>query len=717
MDVHDESYFFLRKQTPEHSSELGCTVPTEGNPFASILNEVFIHQPAVYASFNTTGLTAPPCQSELAHEFYWAYYQVPSIQYYTAKDLRRPVLLDDLLANLTADVPENGKNRISYLLGEVGVGKTALINYIITKYGRQFISHHNIWFVRVDLERGNALSHNTRPELLNSIVDKVLRVIRQNPNLHNNDVEILAKKTQVAGLFTPFPADDPRKDVAVPRELKSLGIKQYQALMTALVELVNLIRKKVGFRLLLILDNLDVVVHGRDRELFHSEGRNLITALQDGICELVQTFFHDTTILGSMGAAILIVMRKDSYDSLRHTGATSLPVFEPGKLDAFWLDAPEWAKVIKSRLNLLSYRIDRLTDGVAKEQAIIVLAKLQRHFDSNEHRQLKAHIEKLTNHGCRAMMRFYSRHAALLHFGFKGSRSMEYPAIGLITFMLGNYRRFSQMLSAFPNVYLVNLLGRNASLSSHPHVYWLKRMILEYLMSIPPDGLITCGNVITTFCTGHRAYPEHVVRECLGSLADVNSSNLVLVDRTTFNGGTDIIAVSMTDRGRYFMEHIVDLFSYLQLIVDDWLLPLPLIKDSKSDINFRGDFAYQNSSDYEYIYNEISDFPKSSSRVVYWKARQTLQFLETLAAALEYEQEHYKDCFLRLEERGVYPPKIDAIQSKVMAEVLLVSKDMPDAENVRNILESFPSRKETIFQQSYASFKNAERSRVAHLLK
>jgi hypothetical protein len=49
--------------------------------------------------------------------------------------------------------------------------------------------------------------------------------------------------------------------------------------------------------------------------------------------------------------------------------------------------------------------------------------------------------------------------------------------------MLYGHRRFSQFLSYFPNIYLVN-----AQNCEHPHSYWLKRLIVAFLQKKNETG-------------------------------------------------------------------------------------------------------------------------------------------------------------------------------------------------------------------------------------
>ncbi|MEO8496372.1 MAG: hypothetical protein ABI614_14990, partial [Planctomycetota bacterium] len=194
---------------------------------------------------------------------------------------------------------------------------------------------------------------------------------------------------------------------------------------------------------------------------------------------------------------------------------------------------------------------------------------------TDHHRSLSEQITAIASLGLRQMMTFYADYSWIRTghtYGLTGPIArfaQQYP-VGLMTFILGGNRLFSQVFSRFPNIYLVNAKissSLHGPPSPHTHSYWLKRLIVHYMAGRDRDIEITASRIFDVFHADGMGYERHLIEECLGSLQEANCSNMLRVEhgRLAHLDDLQVSRMYLTQRGLNCAEYIFDRFFYLQL--------------------------------------------------------------------------------------------------------------------------------------------------------
>jgi hypothetical protein len=132
--------------------------------------------------------------------------------------------------------------------------------------------------------------------------------------------------------------------------------------------------------------------------------------------------------------------------------------------------------------------------------------------------------------------------------------------------------------------------------------------------------------------------------------------------------GVDKIA--LTVRGKHCRTHIFDRFFYLQLIVDDPLLPIPRALLDEFRFSHKPD-------DYGYIVELTGRaFRERARAMVARKATQVLLFLRVLQESVKHEEECYRECIKELRLHKVEIPAPYQISQGVMRELRAISEEL-----------------------------------------
>ncbi|MFC2170099.1 hypothetical protein ACFLRM_06015, partial [Acidobacteriota bacterium] len=573
MRVEETEYILDRNPTDEHYKlTLPDFLPKDEKAYSREIDLVFCHQKAVCQDENPNEHDI----NKYARYFYKFCYKKHEI-------LRRhgpiKVTIDEFIYDVILDNSGEQSNELSFLLGKVGVGKTAFINYLFTVLLRKHIESKRLWFLRLDLHGACHGDIRDSDGLCYSLIRKLERVINQNKYLIDG-----YKKSEIAWQALLQTLDGDCKINKLMKDFKNL---------------VALIDRETGRRLFLVFDNIDFMCHKNDRALFKDDENTGDKPFLINLHKFVGNFMYDG-IWGNLGASILFVTRFDSYDIICKTDKTD-GYMSRKDLKCFTLEPPKWEEVLSSREELLNFGISLLAKEKKKKkfEDITRIIKDQMDYTPPEPGSLSlaSNILELTNYGLRELMQFFSQYAWLGKEEKAGRLIHKYP-LGLIGFMLNKWCRYSQMNAYFPNIYLVNIEQRGKDDSrehEHPHSYWLKRMIAALIYK----ELTYKGPTYISIFTGSKGdgYGEKEVRECLGSLSEANLSNMAIVTRERnplFSEQLKVKGIELTARGKHCMNHIFDKFFYLQLIVDDYLLPFPRC--------IRSDFEFdQHRLNYSYI--------------------------------------------------------------------------------------------------------------------
>ncbi|MBI4454753.1 MAG: hypothetical protein HY644_02520 [Acidobacteria bacterium] len=656
-------YFKVWRSTPAHTNNIVNYIDEPHRDFADLIREVFFHQRAVFpGSDGRDGGEKPKTRdpSVLAAHFYETCYRKPKLHYgYGVEGSEASV--DAFVKRVILSDEQERRNKLFYLIGNVGVGKTALVNYLISRILPAYVQQGRIWFLALDLERvmegvqGGAELRLEPAEVFRQLVVKTSRVLEQNAYLTEGNER--AKKL-AAELFGG------RMDASSKEE-------EYLQLALNFTKFVNAIGQIRERRLILIFDNIDYIVHLADRGLYRPENRRNDMPIISDLIAFVRTFVHPRE-LGHLGANVLFVTRSDSYKILTQQNTISLPpMMHQDVADAFTLASPDWNEILDARTDLIKYAAKLEPASRRTDDFIEAISAIKGHLACAPEAgatSLLGHLKAITNAGLREAMRFFAQYGWIggKETGFEGPihRFLHQYPVGLLTFMLNQKCRFHQTTSRFPNVYLVFIPPGEGPITNyeHRHTYWLKRLVLGMVCSevkTHPD------EIVKIFHDDGKGYEEHLIYEVLGSLTESNGSNCIFAERSRHPRGSELQFdyIGPTLRGTHCLNEIFDKFFYLQLIVDDSLLPIPRVVWEEFDFD-------RHRLDYHYVaVTDEAEYGKAAREMIRLKARQVLVFLEVLESSLEIETELYSGVFQHLRLLNVDIPNVSKIRLSVIREL------------------------------------------------
>jgi hypothetical protein len=649
MDSNDSEYFETRKPRPTDAQKIRNSNSHADMEFARKVESVFGHHSAIFdPPPHTAGLESP---SALAAKFYSDCFPLPKLKRGMGGD---ELTVEKFLETILSSIPDRKRNCLFYLLGDVGAGKTAFINYLITRYGKQWVND-SILFLRIDIFLVGENEILTPQHLLDDLVEKLLRITAE-------------RKTDFAlGERTISALDD-------LKEARKSG----DDVAHALAVFARTAREESGKRLLLFIDNIDYLYHLSDRIAFFPNREEEDSAAIKAVAHIVRAFVHDGAggVLSELGANVIFALRPDSYDIL----GESLRLFpDPSTLfdqSAFELTSPDWHEVFEGRKGLLEHAIAK-SEKPGKQRVLegmldAIEADLNERPDVRDFSVIE-HLVRLAKFGLRDVMGFFAQYSWLEGTGSTQrderigiERLLHSYPVALLAFILGGNRRFNQFRSTFPNIYLVSVQDSDKyGFAEHPHSYWLKRLILEVIGSEQRNNRIVRPRDIVNLFSGQGSgvYMEGLVFACLGSMQDTQVSYLIKTHRRSLANDyrCPIEDITLSRRGEDALENVFDRFFYLQLIVNDYMLPIPRCLHSE----------LQNTSlDYGYFGLPPSQYTEKAREMIKAKASQVLFFLEVLEISLKCEEEKYSRAFLRVKRvLGSAFPDVSRIKSGIEKEL------------------------------------------------
>lgn len=682
----ETNYILPRTETDHHVKyKIPDTRTRDEREYYREIGIVFDHQKAIYV---------PPSPSDteetiLARKFYQSCYVQPTL---LRESGPHKCSVNEFIDEVVLTHQGDSRNVFRYLLGDVGVGKTAFINYLLTTQLQMHIERGAIWFVRLDIHEACHGQIQDLPFICKRFARQIGRVIDKNPEIVKGN-----EPQRVWGEFRHL----------LDNEFNLQQENEIGKLRVAMIDLCKSILLSPSHRRLwLILDNMDFLCHLHDRGMFAWDSDTGDRPFLLSIHDFVGHFSHGG-MFDDLAANILIVTRFDSYDIII-SGDTTDRFPKKENSTYYTIKTPRWQDVFEGRRHLLKFAVGRQNLPGKTKKFYKITALIKRHMTKayDETETLAHHMLNLSNKGMRDFMLFFSQYAWI---GDKdlGPRLIHKVPVGLVTYMLGcpdAYRRFSQMRSKFPNIWLVNIEqgedARNDDPYSieheHPHTYWLKWLIAALIgRDLPYAG----PDYVRIFVgQSGDGYGEKEIRKCLGSLCEANLSNMAHAHRgrnPMDNEKLRIDRVQLTPRGRHCMKAVFHRFFYLQLVVDDYLLPLPRC--------IRDDFLFLDSTpDYSYVTASTNkEYWHGAKQMINLKAHQVVLFLNTLKAALEIERELHSSIFKRLEIDGVYPPDIKIMRDNVVEEIRLLSSRHDSFVDVKTLVEHAAERDSEIYEQLF----------------
>ncbi len=551
--------------------------------------------------------------------------------------------------------PTLGSNTYSYLVGDVGEGKSALIAASYRKILFDRDDHHGFKIIPIHLNvDAKPDTHGRLPQINGPWFEAKLQEI----------------KDQIKGL--PDEASR-RADLSVFRiDENDSYISKFRSLARHLA-----VRK---VRLLIYLDNVDRYHFNYSKyrfvEEFAGEQRDSVV---NNLQHLIEQFTSPNA-LGWCGFCIVFSCRRYVYQYLRSACDDQSRIdMEFGS--AFTIHVDDHYRVIRSRLNLFEEAVGsvlKVRSNIPGEEYLNTLASL---FSmQGVEGPLRPEIElisRLGHHGLRSLIGFIDALKLDASEREVFSRLLTRQTKNLpIMYMLKLRRRFGQGVGHFPNIFLVDsqVARPIRYLSAHqPHrpTYWLKYFVLKYLSKYESRRFSQLQRLFVKI----GGFDDHLFRLVLGSLTSTNESRCIDVDPMTEVNGVCDPELLITSRGRQlvsasplFGNTSVDFcfeFSYLQLIVDDVWISVP--KDLGPRIACE--------LDYSYLFAPDKLYGERAAEVVKSKASSVYLFSRVLAASLKFEERHRHHFFEILRKEHVCPDFI-AINQHLMRSVSDIESNM-----------------------------------------
>jgi hypothetical protein len=582
--------------------------------------------------------------------------------------------LSDTLINfpITADPLQTnkiGSNTYSYLIGDVGAGKTSIIcalyrNILFNKLDPSGYKVIPI-YINVDhSQKGDGTLVKIDQIWFDNFVNKIKEQLDSVPESYKKNIKILDFQ-------------DNKNDTYVIR---------LRALTTWLAA------KKI--RLMIFFDNLDryhfhYTKHRFTKE-FSGEQRSSVI---DNLSHLIGEVTSDDS-LGCCGLCIAFVCRSYVYKYLRSSCE------DQSKVDAefgrvFTVEVEDPFSVLNSRMNLFEEAIGIVSKHNPKLDLVnyqhVLLALLRFKTSSDELRPEIDLIAKLGHHGLRSLV------------GFIGALRLDLTEVDAFTrllskqikmlpilFLLKVKRRFAQNNNHFPNIFLIDAQVAipekyKSAYESHKPTYWLKYFILKYIENKKSVKFEQLRRIFVI----DGGYEDSLFRLVVGSLTSTNESRCIDIDPTSELSGVTDCELFLTRRGiqlvtptSAFGGATIDFcfeFAYLQLVLDDSWLSLPefVANEIISDLS------------YAYFFDADKPYGLAAEKMVNAKSLKTSKFCQILDAALKSEEKQHPTLFKLLRSLSLIPNML-LIQSDLRASVLSIEQAMK-LKTISDTSSIFPS--------------------------
>lgn len=670
----DYEYYVVRPES-KHDTNIPDRRRRDERTYDALVEDIFKHKRAAYEPETPND----DRRTRFARHFYTEYYIGAELVFGGPEGA--PVDTAEFMEDVVLAQGEIDRNNLFYLLGEIGVGKTAYVNWLITTLLRDQVANGLVWFMRLDFEELKQGQPVSPQELLYHLINAALNRVEKHPNLFEG------AESQLIELRLAM-------NVAA-EDIYDANLSERAA---ALCALARKIQGLTGRRLLLIFDNIDYLCHLNDRGLYYDDAdtgeKHTLLQLYD-----LLALFNRPRELGHLGANVLIVTRFDCYNVLTRATVTSYraPSFTR-EAKTYVVKSPGWRGVVDARCKLLRAVTNEVEPPGKRRHFNKIPDSIENDLNSGEPRLIE-HLLGITNHGLREMMGFFSQYGWVARDDdLPGEpRFIHAYPVGLLTFMLNRKARFSQFGSKFPNIYLVNRIPAAGKAYSkdheHAHTYWLKRLITHAVAS---GHFRSPVEIVELFHCDGKGYEGSIIRECLGSLTDATCSHCITVCRGLHPDRSKqaliIEKIELNERGLHCLTNIFDRFFYLQLVVEDPLLPIPRVVAEE----FSFDILDRQRLDYTYVVETHQEYVEKAIEMVKVKAKQVLLFLEILDRALFWEQHVYSDVFERLAARRVEIPSVSDIRNSVVHELLLLNPNIGNRVDLSAVANYVVSRRDEI---------------------
>jgi hypothetical protein len=586
-----------------------------------------------------------------------------------------------------------GSNLITHLIGEIGTGKTLLLCKTIRD------------IVKEQTER-NLQGHSSPVSYKDPLVLPVyfdfetqMKSGASDGKLKDiNDDFYRALFTSIVNTISQTPYTKSLVDGATVYSF------QASSAQTALIDLIQHIRS-IGIRLIILFDNMDGYHYIYSKYAFFIEYyKEQLDSIRRNITELIYAFTQGQNF-GMRGLSIIFAARKVVY---RDCVLVSRPEASAGFLGTvFQIANTDSNQVVRVRMDLFTAAINKLeSDPSTKRLGVEYRKTLERLrvllglenasrllSEPSSSSETAITLSHLGHHGNRSLVEFY-RSLQLDHRndGILFDRFFNEKPFSLILLYIAHLcERYTQAEGHFPNLFLVDAMviqDPRFPLAHKPHIqtYWLKYLILSLVYKAPNQKLNT--RFLRSLLCKDGGFEEDLFYLTLGSLSMSRESRCLEPEGGEKNSIPE--RVVLTDRGRCLMKSIPGhksafcfSFTYLQLIVDDYLMsyPIPMFSD-----------IYIPDVSLKYLSADQLTYDREVLRYLDKKMHSVLAFLALLRTSFEIERKRKRSTFEILERESWYKealPDFKIIERDMYFQFDKILKNIDPRQHLLNRLHEF----------------------------
>ncbi|MBF0270730.1 MAG: hypothetical protein HQL98_01470 [Magnetococcales bacterium] len=456
-----------------------------------------------------------------------------------------------------------GTNRISYLLGEPGEGKSIFATRVVNDvFGMDLNDGFKLFPVKFDV-KDEYLGREVYKDINDQFYVELIKKIE-------------STLFSVLGIYY---------DINISRQ------NSPQPYFIALVS--RMMQDK--YRLIILIDNLDIYHYRFSKySFFDKEFICQSERFGNNISNLID-IFDQNGAFGQLGLCVLFfcrtylyfILTKRSSDSQKSINGTYYKLKQSPLKD-----------VVDSRIKLLSEAIkaiqkannnkSELFSDVLGQIGVILTISAEGFSEPS----MQA-IYNMCHHRYRSLIEFLGKLSFDKEAFIICKRLFnEYPSLLVMLYVLNFKKRYTQANEHFPNIFLVDAtispeMNFTEWHKPHQHTYWLKYLILKYVVtSYNNNDKVRASDVVSMFCDLGRFQREFVLL-ALGSLCTSNEYKCIEIDYSTYTKNISALDFFLlpTERGMYLLGKDTKVFpnvsefcfsfNYLELVTDDYQLAIP----------------------------------------------------------------------------------------------------------------------------------------------
>jgi hypothetical protein len=583
-------------------------------------------------------------------------------------------------------------NRICFLIGNVGRGKSLLVSKIVeniraTEPVNDTWRALPIYFDCEQLWRGeDGKLRNVNEAFFEKLYDQLL-------SSASNDA--VAKDARIIDYLTRNKhAEDTRTAKA-----KLLSLAQHL--------------RQNNFYVFLALDNIDRFHFGLTKYAFFEQyAREQEKSIERNVLQLIR-IFNNNEELGTLGAAVLIVCRRYVFDHLAvlddGCGPNSLCLSD---YTVFSMKSVPVERITQKRLELFSKLVTIVAESAvpsneAKEQIVAGKDLLLHAIDVvGQERESADKVLGLIGMLCHQGLRSFIGFVSTLALDYRNQcelirRVFVTQTHNLLRLYITNSRqRYSEEAGHFPNVYM-NDTSFDISQefleahTHHQHTYWLRYFILSTLNAAP--GSKMRFDELRQLFVERAGYEDALFRLTIGQMAMPERAGLIQVVFSATGPSGHVL--SPTPRGRALIGTQRDSllygvplcfsFHYLQLVIDDPRLQLPAPWANEIVVN----------ESLWYTLKPTEEFNRQSFNYLERKMPACLKFFNVLKASFKAEKKQRSALFSDAKRATNLTPDFEALEIHLLAAFTTILRHFPSdrsaplAESLKELHDSLSKSK------------------------